>query len=326
MGYIILVTEPDTPLNNAYHVGSFNLYGVQVMIQKEQQAPLTIEEQLQNLRQLGLVIEDETYAKRFLNDVSYFRLIKGYSLGLKPKNGSYSHGTTFTHIVQLYKFNCNFRQLLFPQIERIEINLRCRVANYISNKYGVLGYEDPANFRNPAYHEAFLKEIEQEINRNKKSPFVRNFQSNYRDSKIPMYALVELFSFGTLSKFYKNMKNEDKKAIASSYHIAYPYLESWIESIAYVRNLCAHYGRLYNAKLAKTPNLYKQHTDSGIKNIRIFSILLCISLLLPRDSQWESFVSDLDALIQKYPAVQVDTMGFPPDWKAIISNRFPVTV
>ncbi len=29
-----------------------------------------------------------------------------------------------------------------------------------------------------------------------------------------MYALVELFSFGTLSKFFKNMKNEDKKAVA----------------------------------------------------------------------------------------------------------------
>ena len=34
-----------------------------------------------------------------------------------------------------------------------------------------------------------------------------------------MYALVELFSFGTLSKFFKNMKNEDKKAVASIYGI-----------------------------------------------------------------------------------------------------------
>src|SRR5699024_10735166 len=127
-----------------------------------------------------------------------------------------------------------------------------------SNTYGVLGYEDANNFQTPAYHQEFLDDIKQEIKRNAKSPFVRNFQQNYVDGKIPMYALVELFSFGTLSKFFKNMKNPDKKAVALTYHVGYTYLESWIESIAYVRNLCAHYGRLYNAKLAKTPMLYKQ--------------------------------------------------------------------
>lgn len=35
-------------------------------------------------------------------------------------------------------------------------------------------------------------------------------------------------------------------------------VESWLESISYVRNICAHYGRLYNAKLSKTPMLYKE--------------------------------------------------------------------
>ena len=115
----------------------------------------------------------------------------------------------------------------------------------------------------------FLKDIEEEIRRNSKSPFVKNFRTNYKDGKIPMYALVELFSFGTLSKFFKNMKNPDKKAIASTYNVGYTYFESWIESIAFVRNLCAHYGRLYNAKLAKTPILYKQYVRQGIGNIRI---------------------------------------------------------
>lgn len=127
------------------------------------------------------------------------------------------------------------------------MNFRCRLANHFSYKYGVPGYEDPSNFENPLYHAEFLEDVKQEIRRNAKSPFVKNFQSNYVDGKIPMYALVELFSFGTLSKFFKNMKNEDKKAVALTYGVGYTYFESWIESIAYVRNLCAHYGRLYNA-------------------------------------------------------------------------------
>ena len=175
---------------------------------KEQQPPMTVDKQIANLRSLGLIIENEELATAMLNDVSYFRLIKAFSLGLKPKNGKYNEGVTFDQIVDLYKFNCNFIQLLFPMIERIEINLRCRLANYFSSKYGVLGYEDPDNFEDPDFHQDFLKDIEEEIRRNSKSPFVKNFRTNYKEGKIPMYALVELFSFGTLSKFFKNMKQE----------------------------------------------------------------------------------------------------------------------
>ena len=86
---------------------------------------------------------------------------------------------------------------------------------------------------------------------------------------MPIYALVEVFSFGTLSKFYKNMKNGDKKIVAKSFGVGYTYLESWLESIVYVRNICAHYGRLYNAKLAKTPILYKEYSKAGIRNMRV---------------------------------------------------------
>lgn len=285
------------------------------MAEKEHQPPLTVSEQIENLIDLGLIIEDKEYAKSFLNDVSYFRLIKAYSLGLKPKNGKYNDDVTFSQIVQLYKFNSNFRQLLFSLIERVEVNLRCRLANHFSSKYGVLGYEDVANFANAIYHADFLDDIKREVDRNSKSPFVRNFRLNYIDGKIPMYALVELFSFGTLSKFFKNMKNEDKKAIASTYGVGYTYFESWIESIAYVRNLCAHYGRLYNAKLSKTPMLYKQYTEEGIGNIRVFGVLICLYHLIPHDSHWDEFVDQLESLIQKYPSVNIKTMGFPENWK-----------
>ena len=75
--------------------------------------PLTVEDQIKNLISIGLIIENEEEAKKFLNDVSYFRLIKAYSLGLKPKNGNYYSGISFNQIVSLYKFNSDFRQLLF---------------------------------------------------------------------------------------------------------------------------------------------------------------------------------------------------------------------
>ena len=52
-----------------------------------------------------------------------------------------------------------------------------------------------------------------------------------------IYVLVEIFSFGTLSKFYKNMKNIDKKEVAKEFGVGYTYFESWLESISYVRKI-----------------------------------------------------------------------------------------
>lgn len=287
---------------------------------KDHQPPMTIDEQVDNLKSIGLIVGDEEQAKQILNDISYFRLIKAYSLNLKQKNGNYNGKTTFKQIVDLYLFNANFRQIIFPEIEKVEINVRCRIANYFAEKYGVLGYMEAENFTGAEYHREFLMEIEEEIRRNSKAPFVRNFRENYKGGNLPIYALVEVFSFGTLSKFYKNMHNEDKKAIAQTFGVGYTYIESWLESISYVRNICAHYGRLYNAKLSKTPMLYKEYTQVGIGNNRIYGVLLCMKYLLKKDVHWNIFVDKIEMLFDKYESVKISTMGFPENWKELLNN------
>ena len=279
---------------------------------------MTIDEQIENLKEIGLLIENEAYARRILNDISYFRLIKAYGLNLKSKNENYDGSVTFEQIVELYLFNANFRQILFPKIEQIEINVRCRVSNYFAERYGVLGYLQKNNFSNEKYYEIFLSDIEEELRRNARAPFVQNFQKNYEGGHLPIYALVEVFSFGTLSKFYKNMLNSDKKAVAKTFGVGFTYLESWLESISYVRNICAHYGRLYNAKLSKTPMLYKEYTEVGIGNNRIFGVLLCMKALLKEDLHWNIFVDQIELLFEKYEKVDIKTMGFAKEWKKLL--------
>ena len=285
---------------------------------KHHQPSMTIDEQINNLKSLGLIINDDIYARKILNDISYFRLIKAYSLNLKVKNGRYKDNIKFEQLVELYLFNSNFRQIIFPQIEKIEINVRCRISNYFAENYGVLGYLNLNNFVNNIYHQIFISDISEEIKRNSKAPFVKNFRDNYETGNLPIYALVEIFSFGTLSKFYKNMKNQDKKAIAKSFNTGYTYFQSWLESISYVRNICAHYGRLYNAKLSKTPMLYKEYSEAGIGNNRIFGVLLCIKHLLKDDRHWNLFVDNIQMLFDKYESVDIKTMGFPQNWKEFL--------
>lgn len=291
------------------------------MGKKQHQPACSVEELIENLKEKGLVIPDEEAARKFLDEVSYFRVVKAYSLGLKEKNGDYYPGVTFDEIVELYTFNTQFRQLLFPQIERIEVTLRSRVATYFSTAYGVLGYYERTNFDSAKFHLEFLDDKKREVGYNSRSPFIKNFKKNYEGGDIPFYALVEVLTFGTLSKFYKNLLPEAKKAIASSYGVNYDYLQSWLESISHVRNICAHYGRLYNAKLSKAPTLYKEYSRQGIRNYTIFAVLLCIKHLIPNDYRWEVFLDELSELFKSCPHVKKETMGFPENWLELLINE-----
>ncbi|WP_368251786.1 Abi family protein [Enterococcus sp. 2201sp1_2201st1_B8_2201SCRN_220225] len=290
------------------------------MPSKQHQLPLSVEAQIKNLQELNLTFNDLDFATSFLNDVSYYRFIKAYSLGLKPRNGQYYDGVTFEQIVELYLFNANFRQKLFCHIEKIEVNLRTRIANHFSVKYGSLAYLDSHYFVNEDYHTSFIKTIEKGITRNRRSPFVKNFQDKYEDGSIPLYALVEIMSFGTLSKFFKNLYPVDKREIAISFNTSFKFLESWIESIAYVRNLCAHYGRLYNAILTKKPMLYNEYRKLGIRNDRIFGVICCLKEIIPQDGHWNDFIEEIEQLLIKYPHVDKRTMGFPNNWKTVLLN------
>jgi len=205
---------------------------------KQHPLPMTIDEQIENLKSLGLIIENEEYAKKILNDISYFRLIKAYSLGVKPKNGKYEEGVTFEQIVELYLFNANFRQVTFAEIEKIEVNVRCRIANYFAEVYGVLGYMEPQNFVDEEYHRAFMADIEEEVRRN-----------------------------------------------------------------------------------SKTPILYKEYTQAGIGNNRMFGVLLCMKQILKNDKHWNIYVDQIELLIDKYEKVDVKTMGFPDDWKKLLEQK-----
>lgn len=285
-------------------------------MKKSHQDPIDLNEQIENLISLGLEIENGNHAKNVLNRVSYYRLIKAYSITLK-EDGKYTEGTTFKNIVDLYLFDMEFRHILFSLIEHIEVYLRAIITNYFSLKYGNFGYKDIENYKKKNYQISTLKELEKEIKRNKKSPFIQNFKENYEGGEVPFYAAIEVASFGTLSKMYKNMENEDKREIAKIFDVDYTYLESWIENLSYVRNICAHYGRLYGAKLTKAPKLYREYLKLGVSNNTIFASVLNLKILADPE-YYKKFYINLLKIIDKYPSVDLKHLGFIEDWKKIL--------
>lgn len=279
--------------------------------------PRTFAEQVQLLKQRGLILDDQFFVEQILSEANYYRL-SAYLLPFKdPITGCYRPNIHFKTIYNIYEFDRKFRGLILSAIEPIEILLRTRIAYYHAHNYGPEGYMLADNFENKDYHIKFVAEFERIIEKNQKNLFVKHHIENY-GGKFPLWVAVELFSFGMLSKFYANMKTEDRKSIAKELNTGADYLKSWLISITDLRNRCAHYMRLYFHKLVVSPKLpkgiYREYSG------RVFDIIYVMKYLYLSPEKWRNeFVRPLEALLDTYQEhLQAKYIGFPDNWLKLL--------
>ena len=292
---------------------------------------LTLDEQIERLITIHkLVITDKSSAKDILKKVNYYRL-SAYGIGLKNKNNpeEYIDGITLEHIYRLYCFDSHMRNLLIHVIEQLEIQLRAQISNHLALKYGPEGYMDSNNFivkysqkTGNTIHERIISDFKKECKHQKNVPFVKHHITKY-DGHFPIWVAVELLTFGNLSSLYDIMTLEDKKAISSVYATKPDYLSSWILALVEIRNICAHYSRLYNIPLKQAPFLYPESKKyRHTKRNKIFPALITIKRMLHANDLWQSFFIELEALMEEYEdVVKLPFMGFPSNWKEVLSCK-----
>mgnify|MGYP000916158677 CR=1 FL=1 len=291
----------------------------------------TIEQHISQLRQRGLIINDELLATHFISFVSYYRLA-GYwwSMQSDKVNHTFKPNSTFENVIQLYNFDRELRILLFDVIERIEIALRTKLINHLSTELGPNWFEDPANFKNEDHHKFSLKLIDGELSRSKEVFIVEHKNKHPNDpNRPPAWKTLEIISFGTLSKLYGNLKPtvKSKKRIAKDLNaVNHEYLQSWLQSIAQIRNLCAHHCRLWNknlpGRLKVLPNPPAKWIDDvpiinepSINEHKQLYIHLCImKYLINVISPGHTFGVKLKMLMTKYPNIDPYALGMKPNW------------
>lgn len=291
---------------------------------------LTYDEQIDRLKSVhNLSIADDVAALEILKRVNYYRL-SAYGIGLSQKDDKekYIDGITLEHIYRLYEFDSMFRNSLVHVIEQLEIQLRTQISNYLALKYGSEGYISPENFvdkkmgkTGASIHETIIESFRKECYHQRNAPFVRHHMEKY-EGHFPVWVAIELFTFGNLSSLYSIMIPEDRKAIASLYNTKPCYLGSWILALVEIRNICAHYSRLYNMPLKQSPHLYSENQKyrTGRSN-KVFPALLSIKRMLNSDDRWIDFETQLEAIIDEYQdVIQLPFIGFPAEWKAVLSN------
>ena len=286
--------------------------------------PLTYDQQIEHLINFHkLKIDDTQKAKEILNIINYYRL-SGYGIGLKEKGSDeFKRGVTLYQLFRLYCFDSRFKNVLMRTVEQIEISLRAKIAYIIANKYGADCLENKNNFfiPNDKIYKKITDDIDFERNRQKHSLPIRHHIEKY-NNRFPIWVTIELLSFGTLSRLFSILKHEDKRDVAIQYNTDPTHLKSWILSLVEIRNICAHYTRLYNLPLRQTPKLYSE-TSKYIKNRnKVFPILLILKRMLNANAQWDSLLKDIKVTIRKYKdVVNLSFLGFPKNWLQILTQE-----
>ena len=291
---------------------------------------LTYAQQIDRLKNVhNLSIADDEAALEILKKVNYYRL-SAYGLGLSKKDDKekYIDGISLEYLYRLYEFDSIFRNKLLHVIEQIEIQLRTQLSNFIALKYGPEGYADERNFADKkmrdekSVHTTIIENFSKERDRQKNAPFVKHHMCKY-NGHFPIWVAIELFTFGSLASLYSIMLLEDRKEIARLYDTKPKYLMSWILALVELRNICAHYGRLYNMPLKQTPYLYSEHRKYRFDKLnKIFPALLSIKRMLSDDERWYSFEKQLEKLIDEYrDVVRLQYVGFPEEWKEVLSKK-----
>ena len=286
--------------------------------------PLTFTQQAQRLIARGLIVSDQNLLLDRLSAVSYYRL-SAYWHPFKQLDETFQPGTTFETVWRRYTFDRQLRLLVMDAVERIEVTiLRTLMVEQFALKYGAFGYLDKANF-SPSFpndeYTRLLAEIAATTKRSREV-FVEHFFQKYtHESHLPLWMAVEIMSFGQLLTFFRHLNHAEKKSLAHRFDLHPPVLESWLHTLNYIRNLCAHHARLWNRELAIRPKIPEKrhllawHQPVKVENARIFAVLTLCRFLLQEIAPQSEWQTRLVALLNKYPDIPLVSMGFPRRWE-----------
>ncbi|QOY51711.1 Abi family protein [Candidatus Sulfurimonas baltica] len=305
---------------------------------------LSFEEQLKRLKSNGLIISNSSYARKKLTHINYYRLSSYFLTFQYPKNSTkvnqFYPQSEFRHITRLYDFDVKFRRLLFGAMETIEVYIRTQIAYHHSAKYEAFGYISHKNFQcSEAVFEELLEDVKKESERSDEK-FIKHFKDKYGATDLPIWSIVEVLSFGTLSKIFYAMHNEDKKLVIEQIPVTTTVFSKWLHSLTILRNICAHHSRAWNRELRVpfaipsnnsmfdplrkiTKSKFKAEVDGEFiyedkeydNNNSIFFGLSVIKYIFDSIGEEVDFVSEIKQLLKSYPEIDLKAMGYVDGWQ-----------
>ena len=235
--------------------------------------PLTYEKQVTLLKERGLSIPSHEEAVRFFSTVSYYRFI-AYCIPFQRPGNTFINNTSFEQIVQLYRLDEALRNACMAQLSAIEIFMRTRIVYELSHGWGAFAHCDQNLFRSSFDLAVWTKTLEDETKRARET-FIEQYKLNHSGyPRLPLWMACEVMSLGQLSRLYGGLLPDPQRKIGNVFSVHHSVLRNWLHFITYLRNICAHHGRLWNREFAIRPDIPHKAQDwqrIGLDNQRFFA-------------------------------------------------------
>lgn len=292
-----------------------------------------------------LIVHDQAFAEKTIEENSYFSLQQYADLFVVNEKREFDGKTDFNDIVTLYEFDRDLKVLLLHELLGIESKIKTAMGETVSKRYGTSesDYLNPAIF-NPQYA-AYVPKTIRKIRSQKRlygrtNPNLIYFRTHHRGI-IPFWVLSRVITIGAVRDYFNILKPSDQDAIARtvmtnpSLRHRGKKLKQMIAMLADVRNMCAHddmlvgfaHRRIDIGVFPEQMALELKVDDRGspIQGKKDFTaILICIrNLVDPRhfDVFMGKLIQMIGALSLSIPgkteAELIDYIGLPRNYAAL---------
>lgn len=302
----------------------------------------TINEQVEILKNKGLIIEDEISVKETLLRENYF-FIMGYrhAFMTSPKERKFIPGTTFDEVYSLFTFDRNFRNVIFKNVLVIENQLKSVISYQLSKKYGYKEkeYLNPKNFTQDHNKARRVRDLIDKMKRQIRiNATTHNATVHYMNNYgyIPLWVLVKVLSFGIVCELYTILKKEDQIEVAEVFNTTPQVLEDILIILSNYRNLCAHEDIVFEHKTERVIPDTKYHNLMNIPQMDgeyiygkndLFAVIIIFKILLNKKEfrlmmkETEYEIELLDGRIDSISINKIlDRMGFPKNYIELIEK------
>lgn len=319
-------------------------------------------ELIDRLQVLGMTVDHPDSAARELRRLGYhrtasYRYVFRQLLPRAEQNpqaheyrrDEFMAGARFEDSISLATFDTELREVCARGLLDFEIRLRTAVAH-------VLASHSPDAHLNPSYldgtecnkrtnyestkFQAWRATYDRCVKDNKHNDFVAHHKVKY-GTDLPVWATMEILTFGSIPYLMDLMKPQDKDAVANRFGVRHgTTFATWVRAMGDFRNVCAHGSRLFNSRSKRSiaiqttagvgPELdhlinISSRTSQGDRSKLYWSSALLAYFLRKHESgttwHWEfaNKVNELPAIhLGNNPQALVTperNMGFPHRWK-----------
>lgn len=305
----------------------------------------SIEEQIDLLKDRGLLFKNEDFAKDYLLTNNYYDVINGYSKFFQKREhpDNYIDDTYFDEISRVHFLDREIKYCFFKHIILAENHFKSILAHRFSETYSNIPY---AYLKTSSFEQDDLIKVSNLVSklsriiirkkRDKKTNPIKHYANNHND--VPIWVLIDYITFGEISYFYDCLDPVLKNKIAvdlttflndnvhSTSFFSSDIVSSFLSNIIEIRNVSAHNNRLLGYKCKKNtvyfPPIHDEHMHSNrTQRQDVFNVFLCLQAFLSRNQYAQLHntlrkrFNHLDNNLYTISINEIlNSLGFPNGW------------